>query len=126
MSEARRGHKIVLIEDDPDIATLIEETLADAGHRVDVQAQLADGPADPDVTLVVTDLVVLVRGYDQVAARNWISKVRARFPRAAVVVTTAHAPAGAGGAEALGADAVVTKPFDIGRFAETVESLLDR
>ena len=41
--------------------------------------------------------------------------------RAAVVVTTAQAPAGTGGAEA-----VVTKPFDLRQFAETVESLLDR
>jgi len=122
MSEARRLHKIVLIEDDPDIAALIEETLADVGHQVDVRTELADGPVNPDVALVITDLVPL-RVYDQVAARNWISKVRARFPRAAVVVSTAHAPAGA---DALGADAVVTKPFDIGVFAETVESLLDR
>jgi two-component system, OmpR family, response regulator QseB len=126
VSETPRGHKIVLIEDDTDIAALIEETLADAGHVVDVRPQLAAGPVDLDATLVVTDLVNLVRGYDQLAARNWVSTVRARFPRASVIVMTAHASAGEDGASALGADAVVTKPFDIGQLTRIVESLLDR
>ena len=125
MSEARGGRKIVLIEDDADIAALIEEVLADGGHEVDVRSRLADGPVDSDVRLVITDFVHL-HGYDPEAARTWISTVRARFPRAAVLVSTAHEGTAVGGAEAIGADALVTKPFDLAAFSEAVESLLDR
>jgi DNA-binding response OmpR family regulator len=120
-----RAQKIVLIEDDPDIAALVEGILSDAGHDVAVQLELQSAAADPSVQLVITDLVAL-RGFDRDAARQWISTVRERFPRAAVILSTAHAPAADGGAQALGADAVLTKPFDIGQFVETVESLLDR
>lgn len=81
--------------------------------------------ADPAVRLVITDLVG-VRSYDPNAARDWITKVRQRYPAAAVVVSTAHGSAAASGPQALGADAVLAKPFDVGRFTEMVESLLDR
>jgi DNA-binding response OmpR family regulator len=114
--------RIVLIEDDPDIAALVETMLTDLGHRVDVRPELADGPPDDEPGLVITDLVAL-RGYDRATARRWIDRVRAAFPRAAIVVSTAHAPAKAD-APALGADAVLTKPFDVAVFTATVESLL--
>ena len=117
--------RIVLIEDDPDIAALIADVLTDVGHDVDVRADLADGAPDSEVQLVITDLVA-IRSYDPQAARDWIAQVRAVFPKAAVIVSTAHAPAGASGPAALGADAVLTKPFDIGVFTETVGSLLGR
>ena len=112
--------RIVLIEDDPDIATLVDDMLTDAGHEVDVRSTLADGTIDRDTQLVITDLVALC-GYDLQAARDWIARVRAAFPEAAVVVSTAHQPAGAAG---LGADVVLTKPFDVDEFTRTVESLL--
>jgi len=114
--------RIVLIEDDPDIASLVAEMLTDLGHQVDVHADLPDG-ASADAVLVITDLVA-IRSYDQHAAREWIARVRGVFPKAAVVVATAHAPAAEAGAAALGADAVLTKPFDINVFTETVEALL--
>jgi len=117
--------RIVLIEDDPDVALLVEQMLIDLGHQVEVRPDLADGVTEVEAQLVITDLVA-VRSYDLHAARDWIARVREAFPNAAVVVSTAHAPAASAGAVTLGADAVLTKPFDIGVFAETVESLLDR
>ncbi len=125
MSDTGRQLKIVVIEDDPDIAALVEGILSDGGHRIQVLAQLdADAP-DDSVRLVITDLVAM-RSYDQNAARDWIAKVRARYPNAALVVSTAHGPAAVAGAEALGADAVLAKPFDVDLFADTVEALLAR
>ena len=115
--------RIVLIEDDPDIAALVADVLREVGHNVDVRADIADSAPDSDVQLVITDLIA-IRSYDGQAARDWIARVRAVFPNAAVIVSTAHAPAGASGPAALGADAVLTKPFDIDIFTETVESLL--
>lgn len=117
--------RIVLIEDDPDIASLVAEMLTELGHQVDVRADVADGVTDRDAQLVITDLVAL-RSYDLKIARAWIARVRAAFPKAAVIVSTAHLPAASDGPANLGADAVLTKPFDITVFAETVESLLDR
>lgn len=115
--------RIVLIEDDPDIATLVDQMLTDAGREVDVRSALAEGTIDRDTQLVITDLVAL-REYDLRAARAWIAQVRAAFPEAAVIVSTAHQAAGADGASGLGADALLTKPFDVDDFARSVESLL--
>jgi DNA-binding response OmpR family regulator len=115
--------RIVLIEDDPDIAELIESLLTDVGHQVDVRVHLADGAIDDEARLVITDLVS-ARSHDLKVAREWITRVRAAFPNAAVIVSSAHEPFAAAGASALGADAIVTKPFDIGEFTEIVESLL--
>jgi DNA-binding response OmpR family regulator len=115
--------RIVLIEDDPDIATLVKEMLTEAGHEVTVVEHLTEGSIDTESQLVITDLLAL-RHFDVVTARGWIARVRAAFPKAAVVVSTAHAPAAAAGAPAIGADAVLVKPFDIAVFTQTVESLL--
>ena len=116
--------RIVLIEDDPDIAALVEEMLRESGHQVDVRMSVDEGgTADTDARVVITDLLA-VRAYDPEVAREWIAVVRSRFPRAKIVVSTAHAPAAATGAEFLGADAVLTKPFDLAAFTRTVDGLL--
>jgi DNA-binding NtrC family response regulator len=115
--------RIVLIEDDPDMAAVVESVLTDLGHRVDVRTRLADGAVDDAAQLVITDLVT-VRGHDVTAAREWVARVRVAFPRAAVIVYSGHEPFAAAGASALGADAVVTKPFELDTFTEIVESLL--
>ena len=125
MSTAGGPPTIVVIEDDADIAELVEGILSDSGHALSIRSGLGEGPADLDVRLVITDLVAF-RSYDRDDARDWVSRVRARYPRAAVAVATAHSGAAQDGAPALGADAVLTKPYDIDLFTKTVESLLDR
>jgi DNA-binding response OmpR family regulator len=115
--------RIVLIEDDPDTATLVEEMLHEIGHRVDTRARLEEGAGDDETELVITDLVPL-RTFEVATAREWIARVRSMFPNAAVVVATAHAPAASAGAAAIDADVVLTKPFDVALFTRAVESVL--
>ena len=115
--------RIVLIEDDPDTAALVEEMLGELGHRIDTRARLEDGGGDGDAQLVITDLVSM-HAFDLADAREWITRVRALFPNARIVVSTAHAPAAQAGAAGLGADAVLTKPFDVAVFTATVEQVL--
>ena len=119
------GRIVVVIEDDPDIAAFVTEVLVELGHQVSVHPDLPAGPSDDNAQLVITDLVA-VRSYDTRAAREWIANVRAAFPNASIIVSTAYAPAAEAGPAELGADAVLTKPFDIAVFSETVEALLDR
>ncbi len=114
--------RIVLIEDDPDIAALVEEVLVERGHELETRSELPEGVIDREARLVITDLVQM-SAYDPDAARTWVARVRVAFPAARVMVATAHAPA-ASARIALGADAVLTKPFDIFTLAATVESLL--
>ena len=115
--------RIVLIEDDPDTVALINEMLGDLGHHIDTRAYLDDGASDGDAQLVITDLVSL-HAFELAAAQEWIARVRGLFPNARIVVSTAHAPAARAGAAGLGADAVLTKPFDVADFTAIVESLL--
>jgi DNA-binding response OmpR family regulator len=115
--------RIVLIEDDTDTAAFMKDMLGDLGHRIDTRAHLDDGDVDGDAQLVITDLVTL-HAFDLAAAKEWVARVRAVFPNARIVVSTGHAPAKRAGADGLGADAVLTKPFDVAVFAAMVESLL--
>jgi DNA-binding response OmpR family regulator len=116
------SRRVVLIEDDPDIAALVQEVLVELGHAVEVRSELTDGEVDGEPRLVITDLVEL-GSYDSDAARAWIARVRRAYPSARVVIATAHAPARSAG-KILGADAILIKPFDIAALTATVESLL--
>ena len=118
--------RIVLIEDDPDVVALLREMLLELGHDVAAaHGRVGDDDGDGEANLVITDLVSM-HTFDADAAREWIGRLRRLFPKAAIVVSTAHAPAARAGAAALGADAVLTKPFDVALFNGTVESLLQR
>lgn len=118
--------RIVLIEDDPDVVALLREMLLELGQDVAAaHHSVGDGDADGEANLVITDLVSM-HTFDADAAREWIGRLRRLFPKASIVVSTAHAPAAHAGAAELGADAVLTKPFDVALFNSTVGSLLQR
>lgn len=116
-------NRIILLEDDIDIAALIEEVLRLDGHTVQTMIRLEPGDPVPGVALVISDLVDL-RGYDPVAAREWVERIRRHFPDAKVLLATAHSGAARAGATALGVDAFMAKPFDANEFSATVALLL--
>ena len=103
--------RILVIDDEPDIRTILELTLQAAGHEVILAADGREGveryctsPAD----LVITDLYMPNRdGWET------IRELRRRFPKVAIIAMSGWVPAGAmlSVAQELGAVGVLHKPF---------------
>jgi DNA-binding response OmpR family regulator len=103
--------KILVLDDDQVILDLLRTVLTDAGYE-GIFALGPDAiPANTDVDLVITDLVPL-KAYQRESALAWVATLRARFVGAAVFVLTAHRAAAAEH-DLLGANAIITKPFDV-------------
>jgi DNA-binding response OmpR family regulator len=117
--------RLLLVEDDPEVATGLEDYLTLEGYRV---SHVEEGPGalpaieseDPD--LIILDLRLPRKdGFEVLRAMR-----REGIERPVVVLTvlrrTAHKRRGL----RLGADAYLTKPFRLARLAETVEETLKR
>ena len=113
---------LLVIEDDPVIAELLRSVLEEGGYSAVVVRSLEEAP-QRDYALVITDLVS-ADAYDLAEAQRWVASLRRRFPERPVVVCTAHraAPDSA----ALGADAVLMKPFDVDELLALVDRLTVR
>jgi DNA-binding NtrC family response regulator len=119
----KSNRTVMLVEDDAEMRTFLEEELSEAGYGV---VAVADGlealkrlsEADPDV--VVTDLMMPgLRG------RELLSEVRAREPGLPVVIITAFGSIdSAVDAMRAGAFHYVAKPFKIEQLLATLESAL--
>lgn len=108
---------MLVLDDDVHIAELARVVLEDAGYTVRVCTSMTDVPAGA-FDCVLTDLMsVSVYRYED--ARDWILRLADRFPSVPVIVITAH-PEAAGDGDALGARAVIMKPFDIDRLTAAV------
>ena len=113
--------KILVIDDDELIAELLQSVLAEGGHQATAIASL--GRLLPETfDLVVTDLLS-ASPYSPANAAKLIAEVRRRLPRTPVIVCTAHVAAGNDG-PAIGADAVITKPFDVDALLGLVDQLV--
>lgn len=110
---------LLVIEDDEIIAELLNSVLEEGGYTATIVPALQQAPAG-DYALIITDLIS-TDGYDIAAARKWVADVRLAFPGVPVAVCTAHKVADA--ASALGADAVLLKPFDVDELLGLVERL---
>lgn len=80
-----------------------------------------DGFESNGYELVISDLLNCDI-YQVEAASAWVAEIRWRIPGVPVVVCTAHRRA-ASDREAIGADAVITKPFDVDDFLALVDRL---
>ncbi|WNI14389.1 PP2C family protein-serine/threonine phosphatase [Actinacidiphila sp. ITFR-21] len=98
------SYRILLIEDDPGDALLVEEYLADSSLNVDLQwAQtLADGMAG--VGRRAPDCVLLDLHLPDASGTGAVARIQSACPAAAVIVLTGLADAGAG-VEAVAAGA---------------------
>lgn len=108
---------VLLVDDDRAIGELLASVLAEGGHTCELVPAVDEAARRaPDV--IVTDLVGL-GDFTRDAASGYVRRVRAQFRGVPIVVCTAHRAADVAD---IGADAVVTKPFDI----ETMLAVVDR
>lgn len=113
---------IVVLDDDLAVLDLLQTVLTEAGHEPIVADHLDRVPPDQKADLVIVDLVP-VKAYSGERARAWIAALRGRFGRAPLMVVTAHADA-VTERDRLGADAVLSKPFDIEELRARIDELL--
>lgn len=119
--------RILLVEDHPRNARLIEEMLAPEGYRIEhvdeglraIERAIADPPA-----LVLLDLELPGIDGFEVARRL---RREARTALVPIVAVTARAlPVDEARARAIGCDDFITKPVDMARLRASVASLLGR
>ena len=103
--------KILVLDDDLIILDLLRTVLTDAGFDTTIASGPEAIPANAVADLVITDLVPL-KAYQREMALRWVASLRELFPAAPVLVVTAHRAAAAE-PDMLGANAIITKPFDV-------------
>lgn len=112
---------VLVIDDDEVIAELLQSVLAEGGHDATAVPSL-DHARPAHIDLVVTDLIS-ASPYTLAGASAWVAEVRRRLPGVPVVVCTAHRAASGDWAD-MGADAVLTKPFDLEELLTIVRRLV--
>ena len=121
----RSGHRILVVDDDPDVRGFLQTLLESEGYHVDTAANGVDAltmarGAKPD--LIVLDFMMPLldgRGFRDAQLRD---PGIASIP---VVLTTAAADVTSLG-RALGAAACFQKPFDLEHFTRTLAALCHR
>ena len=117
--------RILVIDDDPVLRAMIEQTLNSVGHEVVLAADGREGvaqyrtrPAD----VVITDIYMPNQG-----GLETIIELRHRFPEVAIIALsgTAAARSMLSIAEKFGAVAVLQKPFVIDELLSAVGKALD-
>ena len=118
-TETRSLGRILVVDDEPDVVTILTKYFSDAGYTVDAAAHggdalIAVSQYHPDV--VVLD--ILMEGLDGVQV---LERIRALDPAIRVIMITGstdvtHRPA----AMAMGAFAYVTKPVSLAQLHQAV------
>jgi CheY-like chemotaxis protein len=116
--------KILVVEDDPSLRTMLRAIFESAGYEVaeaghgQAALDLLHGPRLPDI--LTTDLMMPVMGGNELIRRLRAEPRTASIP---IVVVSANAMAAEGILALEGADAVISKPFRNGDLVELIQSL---
>jgi two-component system response regulator AtoC len=103
---------ILLVDDEPDFRTLVGEALRDAGHRVTLAANGAEGLTQ--ISSNVFDVMICDIRLPKVDGLTLFRRVRQESPGTDVILITAHAAVNdAVVALKEGAYDYLTKPFDV-------------
>ncbi|MBU6499950.1 MAG: response regulator, partial [Rhodospirillales bacterium] len=120
---SRRRARILVVDDDSDVRQMIGEMLAERGYAVVTTAGAAEALAvleqDGGFDAMLVDYIM--PGRSGVAL---IEAVRAIRPAMRVLLMTGHVELRAG--EAVGAENIIRKPFNVATLDERLEQLLAR
>lgn len=115
--------KIVLVEDDPTIRTLVRDRLVDAGWDVMAHGAAEEVLAQPTADLYILD--VLLPG--AMSGLQLCEQVRRRSPRVPILILSALSePANRIDGLRLGADDYLAKPFELEELLLRVRGMLRR
>src|SRR5215831_9351118 len=120
--EVTRMLDILLVDDEPDFRTLVGEALRDAGHRVSLASNGAEGQAL--ISSNVFDVMICDIRLPKVDGLTLFRRVRQESPGTDVILITAHAAVSdAVAALKEGAYDYITKPFDVDEIILQMERL---
>jgi len=118
-------HAILVIEDDPDIGSLVELHLRDAGHRVEVEPSGTRGlelALSGDFELVILDL--MLPGVDGLEICRRLRAERHHIPILMLTARSTEVDRVVG--LEMGADDYLTKPFSVRELLARVKALFRR
>jgi two-component system, chemotaxis family, chemotaxis protein CheY len=116
--------KVLVVEDDPDLAALEAELLEEHGHRVEIASNGREALAA--VERAAPDLILLDMKMPVMSGREFVEEYRRAQPSPApIVVVTAADDAQVRAAE-VGASGWIAKPFDPDALVANVMRLLPR
>jgi CheY-like chemotaxis protein len=113
--------RVLVVEDDPDLALLEAEVLAERGHKVEIACNGRDALAA--IERAAPDLILLDMKMPVMNGREFAEEYRRQEGKAAIVVVTASEDA-ARRAEEIGATGFIAKPFDPEELVEKVTRFL--
>lgn len=113
--------RVLILEDDPDLAELYRRSLADAGHHV---LGVEGDPRELRVHPLQErpDLIILDERLGAASGLSAVPELRHAYPGARVLLATADREA-AEGVDRQSADLVVMKPFTLSRLLSDVKTL---
>jgi DNA-binding response OmpR family regulator len=117
-----RGGSILVVEDDPDLLSLMEMILVEAGRRVRTAAE--GGAALERAKEEMPALILLDMRMPGMNGWDFAREFRARHGAASPIVVVTAAENARRRAEEIGADAWLAKPFDIDDVLALVERFL--
>ena len=115
--------RVLVVEDDPDLAALEADVLLESGHAVEIASNGRE--ALDAVERAAPDLILLDMKMPVMGGREFAEEYRRRESRAAPIVVVTAADDAQRRAAEVGASAWIGKPFDPEKLVEKVASLLD-
>ena len=116
--------KILVVEDDPDLAALEAELLEEHGHQVEVAYNGREALAA--VERAAPDLILLDMKMPIMSGREFVEEYRRAQPSPAPIVVVSAADDAQVRAAEVGASGWIAKPFDPDVLVEKVMRLLPR